>query len=166
MSRGLAAILKEAHPDGTATAQGRDHVHDRSRRRCDRLRAGSGRVDAARAVAATVVASASLNLGYYTWPQTDLPTTRTKLTYTNIGRHGGHARSLARLAGRHRCPDGRLALGLTVTIPAGAEASIDVLLDPSLPGTGSFSGVVIASGPTGRWPVPPSASASRASITT
>ena len=83
------------------------------------------------------------------------------------GRHGSHARSLARLAGRHRCPDGRPLSASTVTIPAGAEASIHVLLDPSLPGTGSFSGVVIASGPPpGRSPAPPSASASRASTTT
>ena len=147
---GLAAILKDAHPqwDGerlkAAITSTTVPVADATG-----FDAGSGRVDAARAVAATVVASASLNLGYYTWPQTDLPTTRTKLTYTNTG---GTAATLAlSLASQDgaAAPTGVSLSASTVTIPAGAEASIDVLLDPSLPGTGSFSGVVIASGPTG-----------------
>ena len=111
---GLAAILKDAHPqwDGerlkaaitsttvpVADATGYD--------------AGSGRVDAERAVAATVLASPSLNLGYYTWPQSDLPTTRTQADLHEHRRRDGDARSLARLAGRRRGgPGRRLALGL------------------------------------------------------
>ena len=92
----------------------------------------------------------SLNLGYYTWPQSDLPTTRTKLTYTNTGGATATlALSLASQDGAAAAPAGVSLSASTLTIPAGGEASIDVLLDPSLPGTGSFSGVVIASDPTG-----------------
>ena len=148
---GLAAILKDAHPqwDGerlkAAITSTTVPVADATG-----FDAGSGRVDAERAVAATVLASASLNLGYYTWPQTDLPTTRTKLTYTNTGGAAATlALSLASQDGAAAAPAGVSLSASTLTIPAGGEASIDVLLDPSLPGTGSFSGVVIASGPTG-----------------
>ena len=148
---GLAAILKDAHPqwDGerlkAAITSTTVPVADATG-----FDAGSGRVDAARAVAATVLASASLNLGYYTWPQTDLPTTRTKLTYTNTGGAAATlALSLASQDGVAAAPVGVSLSASTLTIPAGGEASIDVLLDPSLPGTGSFSGVVIASDPTG-----------------
>ena len=148
---GLAAILKDAHPqwDGerlkAAITSTTVPVADATG-----FDAGAGRVDAARAVAATVLASASLNLGYYTWPQTDLPTTRTKLTYTNTGSAAATlALSLASQDGVAAAPVGVSLSASTLTVPAGGVASIDVLLDPSLPGTGSFSGVVIASNPTG-----------------
>ena len=148
---GLAAILKDAHPqwDGerlkAAITSTTVPVADATG-----FDAGAGRVDAARAVAATVLASASLNLGYYTWPQTDLPTTRTKLTYTNTGGAAATlALSLASQDGVAAAPVGVSLSASTLTVPAGGVASIDVLLDPSLPGTGSFSGVVIASNPTG-----------------
>ena len=148
---GMAAILKDAHPewDGerlkAAITSTTVPVADATG-----FDAGSGRVDAERAVAATVLASASLNLGYYAWPQTDLPTTRTPLTYTNTG--GAPAAlvlSLASQDGAAPAPAGVSLSASTLTIPAGGQASVDVLLDPSLPGTGSFSGVVIASGPSG-----------------
>ncbi len=148
---GLAAILKDAHPqwDGerlkAAITSTTVPVADATG-----FDAGSGRVDAARAVAATVLGSPSLNLGYYAWPQTDLPTTRTPLTYTNIGGAPATlALSLASQDGVAAAPTGVSLSASTLTIPAGGEASIDVLLDPSLPGTGSFSGVVIASDLTG-----------------
>ena len=148
---GLAAILKDAHPqwDGerlkAAITSTTVPVADATG-----FDAGSGRVDAERAVTATVLASASLNLGYYTWPQTDLPTTRTKLTYTNTGGAAATlALSLASQDGAAAAPAGVSLSASTLTIPAGGETSIEVLLDPTLPGTGSFSGVVIASGPTG-----------------
>ena len=124
---GLAAILKDAHPewDGerlkAAITSTTVPVADATG-----FDAGSGRVDAERAVAATVLASASLNLGYYAWPQSDLPTTRTPLTYTNTGGAPATlALSLASQDGAAAAPAGVSLSASTLTVPAGGEASVE-----------------------------------------
>ena len=83
---GLAAILKQRHPtwDGerlkaaitasTVPVQG-----------ATAFDTGTGRVDAERAIAQTVISSGSLNLGWFPYPQAELSTTHTPLTYTNLG---------------------------------------------------------------------------------
>ena len=75
---GLAAILKEEHPqlgrrEGSRRPSRNSTVPVADATGFD---AGTGRVDARRRSQRPSLASASLDLGYYTWPQTDLPPTR------------------------------------------------------------------------------------------
>ncbi len=83
---GVAAILEQEHPTwdgeqikaaitGSAVPVTGATAFD----------AGTGRVDALRAIQATVVANGPLNLGSYPYPQSNLPPTKTPLTYTNLG---------------------------------------------------------------------------------
>ena len=89
---GLAAILKQEHPnwDGeqlkAAIANSTVPVADATG-----FDAGTGRVDALDAIHQDVLAPASLSLGSYAWPYSDLEPTRTTLTYTNTGSRAGHA---------------------------------------------------------------------------
>ncbi len=149
---GLAAILKQEHPgwDGerikalitsTAVAVGAAGAFD----------VGTGRIDAARAIVATVVAEPSLDLGYYAWPHDATPPTRTPLAYTNVGSAPVTlALSVAAEDGTSDPPPG-VSLGRsTLTVPAGGSASVDVVVDPRVAGVGSYSGVVVADpGPAG-----------------
>ncbi|HUL80482.1 MAG TPA: S8 family peptidase, partial [Vicinamibacteria bacterium] len=142
---GVAAILKEEHPawDGerlkeaiTASAV---PIAGASA-----YEAGTGRVDALRAIHQTVISDDSLDLGYYPYPQSALSPTHTALGYTNLG----SAPVTLHLAVASE--DGSAGLsGISVspselTIPAGGQASADVTVDPAQVGTGSVSGVIDA----------------------
>ena len=89
---GLAAILKQEHPswDGELL---KDAVADSTVpvAGATAFEAGSGRVDAALAIADTIVTDPSLQLGFYPYPQSALVPTRTPLTYTNVGDQARHA---------------------------------------------------------------------------
>ncbi len=152
---GVAAILKNEHPswDGerikavisssTVPVPG-----------STAFETGTGRVDAANAIASTIVSSPSLNLGNYPFPQTDLKPTTTPLTYTNLG----DAPVTLDLSVAVQDPAGDAPAGVTLstdqlTVPAGGQATVDVVLDPSAAILGDSSGVVLAdagSGPTVR----------------
>ncbi len=143
---GLAAILKQEHPtwDGeqlksvianstvpVANATGFD--------------AGTGRVDALNAIHQDVLAPASLSLGSFAWPYSDLATTRTQLTYSNTG-PAPVTLSLA-LKGEDGAaePTGSMTLAAPqVTVPGHGTATVPVLLDPTVAGPGAYSGVVTA----------------------
>ncbi len=143
---GLAAMLKQQHPtwDGeqlksvianstvpVANATGFD--------------AGTGRIDALEAIHQDVLAPASLSLGSYAWPYSDLETTSTTLTYTNTG--NAPVTLALDLAGQDGSaePTGSMTLGTKeVTVPAGGTSSVEVLLDPTIAGPGSYSAVVTA----------------------
>ena len=128
--------------------------------------AGTGRVDAARAVAATCSPrrrSPGLLRVAVVRPADDAH----DADLHEHRRRSGDARPLARRAGRSRGgPGRRLALGPDAHGSGRRRGVGRRAPRPEPAGTGSFSGVVMASNPPGRWPVPPSASASRASITT
>jgi subtilisin family serine protease len=148
---GVAAILKQEHPDwdgeqikevitGSAVAVAGATALD----------VGTGRVDAARAVADTLLAPASLNLGYYPWPQGSLEPTLTPLTYTN----GGPTPVELSLSVDAEDPAGDPPSGVSLsashlTVAAHGEATVDVRLDPRVPGVGTFSGVISAETPGG-----------------
>jgi subtilisin family serine protease len=143
---GLAAIVKEEHPDWDgeriksvianstvpiANATGFD--------------AGTGRVDALLAIQQDVVAPASLSLGSYAWPYSDLEPTSTALTYTNTG-DTPVTLSLV-LTGQDGSaePTGSMTLAADqVTVPAGGTSSVDVVLDPTVADPGAYSAVVTA----------------------
>ncbi len=147
---GLAAILKQEHPDwdgerlkaaivGSAVPVAGAGAYD----------AGTGRVDALRAVGQSVVADPTLNLGFFAWPHTDLAPSSRTLTYTNLG---GAAVTYALTEGSQdgvAAPPPGVSLSADhVTVPAGGRASVAVTVDPTAAGPGAYSGVVTAT-PTG-----------------
>ncbi|WP_426565323.1 S8 family peptidase [Angustibacter sp. McL0619] len=143
---GLAAILKEEHPtwDGerlkSAIANSTVPVADATG-----FDAGTGRVDALKAIHQDVLAPASLSLGSYAWPYSNLAATRTALTYTNTA--DAPVRLSLALTGESGAaePTGSMRLAAdTVTVPANGTASVDVVLDPTVAGPGSYSAVVTA----------------------
>ena len=143
---GLAAILKQEHPtwDGerlkSVIANSTVPVADATG-----FDAGTGRVDALDAVRQDVLAPASLSLGSYAWPYSDLATTRTDLRYTNTA--ATPVTLALALKGEDGAaePTGSMTLTTTqVTVPAHGTATVPVVLDPTVAGPGAYSGVVTA----------------------
>ncbi|GAA4361918.1 S8 family peptidase [Angustibacter luteus] len=143
---GLAAILKQEHPgwDGerlkSAIANSTVQVADATG-----FDAGTGRIDALQAIHQDVLAPASLSLGNYSWPYSDLSPTSTTLTYTNTGA-APVTLSLA-LTGEDGAaePTGSMKLAAsTLTVPASGTASTAVVLDPTVAKAGAYSAVVTA----------------------
>ncbi len=143
---GLAAILKEKHPDWdgemlkAAIANSAVPVADATA-----FDAGTGRVDALAAIREKVLAPASLSLGSYAWPYSDLETTRTPLTYTNTSTKP--VRLTLALTGQDGSaePTGSMTLAAQhLRVPAGGTSSVDVILDPTVAEPGSYSAVVTA----------------------
>ena len=143
---GVAAMLKQEHPtwDGdqlkAVIANSTVPVADATG-----FEVGTGRVDALAAVRQDVLGPATLSLGSYAWPYSDLEPTTTALTYTNTaatpvtlslaltGEDGGAERT------------GSMTLSATtVTVPAHATSSVPVTLDPTVAGPGTYSAVVTA----------------------
>ena len=141
---GLAAILKGEHPtwDGeklkSALANSTVPVADATG-----FDAGTGRIDALKAINQTVFAPATLELGNYAWPYSDLAPSSKTLTYTNDGDSAVTlALSLDSEAGTAE-PTGSMSLSAsTVTVPAGGSASVDVTVDPTIASAGAYSAVV------------------------
>src|SRR5262249_28275166 len=107
----------------------------------------AGRVDAARAIVQSVVTESSLNLGFYPYPQSELHPTRTAVTYTNLGGAPLElALSVGSQDGTGAPPPGASLAASHVTVPAGGQAQVDLVLDPSVAGAGSYSGVLSADG--------------------
>ena len=107
--------------------------------------AGTGRVDALEAIHQDVLAPASLSLGSYAWPYSDLEPTSTTLTYTNTG--NAPVTLALDLAGQDGSaePTGSMTLSANdVTVPAGGTSSVEVVLDPTIADPGSYSAVVTA----------------------
>ena len=130
--------------------------------------AGTGRVDGARAIATTLVAPTSLNLGSFPWPHNDPEPSTTTLTYRNLAPSPVTLDlSLAAEDGIAAAPDGVTLSADTLVVPADGVATVDLLLDPSAAGIGTSSGVVTAEEEGGRSACARrSGSGSRASTTT
>ncbi len=106
---------------------------------------GTGRVDASRAVRAEVLAPAARSLGFYEWPHADLEPSSTPVTWTNLT--GAPVTLDLALAGEDGTPvtDGSMHLAADqVVVPAGGDASVDVVLDPTVADPGAYSAVVTA----------------------
>ena len=131
--------------------------------------AGTGRVDALRAIDATVVAGAALNLGFYPGRSTTSAPTQHA---ADLHEPGAAPVTLA-LAWRAEdgaagAPPGVTLSASTPTVPAGGTATRRRPVRPERrPASGTYSGVVIADPGAGHVRcAPPSASRSRASTTT
>ncbi len=146
---GLAAILKGEHPswDGerlkAALANSTVPVPNATG-----FDAGTGRIDALQAIHQTVFAPATLELGNFAWPYSELSPSSKKLTYTNDGSTAVTLALALTSEDGSAEPTGSMSLSAdTVTVPAGGEASVDVTVDPTIPAPGAYSAVVTASLP-------------------
>ncbi|MEV4680563.1 S8 family peptidase [Streptomyces kurssanovii] len=138
---GAAAILAQQHPDWTG-AQLKEHLTSTAKgldAGYSPYEVGTGRLDVASAVRATVRSSGSLFFGSYTWPHqpSDVPVTA-DMTFTNTG----SADVTLNLALTNT--DGPFRLGAaTVTVPAGGTAAVPVTGDPRTASAGRHGGYVI-----------------------
>ena len=143
---GVAAILKQKHP-GWDGERLKDVLANSAVPIADAtgFDAGTGRVDALRALHQEVAAPASLSLGNFAWPYAEAAPTTTTLTYTNTG--STPADLSIDLAGQDgsALPAGSMSLTTdTLTVPAGQQRSLDVVTDPTVGDPGSYSAVVTA----------------------
>jgi hypothetical protein len=152
---GAAALLAQQHPDwtgdkikaallGSAKSSAKPNVFE----------TGAGRVDVAKAIAATVTAApSSLSFGDAPWPHDDdTPVTHT-LTYANTGDKPVTLQAKVDATGADGSP---AANGLftvepsTVTIPAGGQGTVTVTADTRVGSKdGLFQGAVVATGAGG-----------------
>lgn len=139
---GAAALLAQQHPDWTG-AQLKEHLMSTAKGLADGYspyEVGTGRLDVAAAVRATVRGTGSLFFGNYTWPHEPSDVAVTKdLTFTNTGSAEVTLNLALTNAG------GPFTLGATtVTVPAGGAAAVPVTGDPQAASAGRHVGYVIA----------------------
>ncbi|MEJ1134146.1 S8 family peptidase [Kribbella sp. CCNWLW197] len=119
---------------------------------------GAGRVDLTRAVTQSVVAATgSISFGTALWPHADDKPVSKTLTYRNLGSTPATLDLNAELAlGGQAAPTGALRLSAQrITVPAGGEASVQVISDTTHPGAdGVYSGRITATGGAQRVVVP------------
>ncbi|MEV4411219.1 S8 family serine peptidase [Catellatospora sp. NPDC049609] len=138
---GAAAILAEQHPDWTG-AQLKEHLMSTAKGLAEwysPYEVGTGRLDVAAAVRATVRGTGSLFFGNYTWPHepTDVAVTK-DVTFTNTGATDVTLNLALTNAG------GPFTLGAsTVTVPAGGKATVPVTGDPQVASAGRHVGYVV-----------------------
>ncbi|MEV8535192.1 S8 family serine peptidase [Streptomyces sp. NPDC051211] len=148
---GAAALLSQQHPDWTG-AQLKEHLMSTAKGLTDRYspyEVGTGRLDVAAAVRATVRGTGSLFFGNHTWPHEPSDAAVTKdLTLTNTG----PAAVTLNLALTNT--GGPFTLGATrVTVPAGGTASVPVTGDPRIAPAGRTAGHVTGTDATTGQPV-------------
>ncbi|MEV6106968.1 S8 family serine peptidase [Streptomyces sp. NPDC051940] len=139
---GGAAILAQQHPDWTG-AQLKEHLMSTAKGLADGYspyEVGTGRLDVAAAVNATVRGTGSLFFGNYTWPHepSDVPVTK-DLTYTNTGSADVTLNLALTSEG-----DPFILGATTVTVPAGSKATVPVTGDPQAASAGRHVGYVTA----------------------
>ncbi|GGJ17584.1 S8 family serine peptidase [Streptomyces brasiliensis] len=142
---GAAALLAQQHPDWTGQ-QLKDALMSTSKPTPDftAYQAGSGRVDAAAAVHATVTATGSVFGGLVQWPHDDTAPIDRRITYTNSG-DSPVTLDLAvdagtSPAGLFSLPEGQKQ----VTVPAHGSASVTVVVSPAGMASGTWTGQVLA----------------------
>ncbi|MGI5454543.1 S8 family serine peptidase [Streptomyces sp. CA-249302] len=138
---GAAALLAQEHPDWTGV-QLKDALMSSSRQLdSSAYQLGAGRVSVPDAVKASVTATGSADLGFYSWPyDANKPVTRT-LTYTNTSDTAVELSLAVRGA-----PDGVATLAdSSLTVPAHGTASTTVTGDGSEADVGNTSGQIVAS---------------------
>ncbi|MGW0630204.1 S8 family serine peptidase [Streptomyces sp. NPDC002758] len=137
---GVAALLAQEHPDWTG-AQLKDALMSTSEQLDESAYVlGSGRVSVPDAIGASLTATGSADLGFYSWPyDANKPVTRT-LTYTNSSDDAVELSLSVQGA-----PDGVATLADTsLTVPAHGTASTTVTGDGSKAKVGNTSGQIVA----------------------
>ncbi|WP_435852897.1 S8 family serine peptidase [Streptomyces vietnamensis] len=138
---GAAAILKQRHPDWDG-----QRIKNALMSASKKLDAyspyamGTGRLDVAKAVDATIEATGSVSAAVYKWPHAGAAAAERTITYRNAG----PAAVTLNLALDTRDAAYSLAAS-SVTVPAGGTADVKLTLDPTtVPADTVFSGQVIA----------------------
>ncbi len=157
---GAAALLAQQHPDWPP-ARLKDALMSTSHELTglDAYAAGAGRLDVAAAVRSTLTATGSTYFGYGAWPHGDAAPVERTVTYANAGdaavtldlsmtaavAGGAYDVDPTADAGTP-APAGMFALSATsVTVPAGATASVTVTAQPALGADGRrYLGEIIA----------------------
>ena len=148
---GAAAILAQRFPDysgqqlkdtlvSTSKTQPGQTVHQQ----------GGGRLDVARGYSQQVYASpGTLNLGYFSYPQTgQAPVTKT-VTYRNDTKADRTFDLSLRLSGKESgpAPAGMFTVSQpSVTVPAGGTADVTVTVDPGAGSLDLYGGYLVATG--------------------
>ena len=147
---GAAAILAQEHPDWDGE-QIRDALVSTAKPLADQTayQVGGGRLDVPSAVFGDVVATATVELGYYAWPTSDdVPTDRT-ITYTNLGDTPVVLDLTTAVTDDQLSPAPAGVVTLSapqVTVPADGTATVTVTGSPDAGAPGAtYSGTVIAS---------------------
>ncbi|GIE87828.1 S8 family serine peptidase [Actinoplanes regularis] len=142
---GAAAILAQRHPEWTGQ-QLKDALMSSAKGLAAKYtpyQVGTGRVDVAAAVRGTVQATGTVFFGTFDWPHepTDASVTK-QVTFTNSG-STDVTLNLA-ITG-----SGPFSLGASsVTVPAGAKATVPVIGDPTRPGGGAFAATLVGTDAT------------------
>ncbi|MET7615597.1 S8 family serine peptidase [Streptomyces sp. NPDC005408] len=137
---GVAALLAEKHPDWSGR-QLKDALMSSSKQlAASPYELGAGRVDVPSAMAATVTATGSADLGFYGWPyEANKPVTKT-VTYANSS---DQAVTLSLAA--DGAPAGVVTLAdSTLTVPAHGTAQTTVTGDGAGAPVGNTSGRIVA----------------------
>ncbi|MFC5802234.1 S8 family serine peptidase [Streptomyces formicae] len=143
---GVAALLAEQHPDWTG-AQLKDALMSSSKPLdASPYALGTGRVDVPAATRATVTATGSADLGFYSWPyEANKPVTK-PVTYTN---HTDAPVTLTLAV--EGAPAGVASLAdTTLTVPAGGTAQTTVTGDGSKAAVGNNGGRITATTADGK----------------
>ncbi|HEX6360107.1 S8 family serine peptidase [Actinophytocola sp.] len=142
---GAAAILAGQHPDWTAD-QLKAVLMGSAKPNGSVLEQGAGRVDVAKASAATVFASVTvIDHGVVQWPHGDDAPIEKTITYTNTGAEPVTLDLAADVAG---APQGMFTFApARLTVPAGGQASTTVTTDTRVEAPdGVHSGAITATG--------------------
>jgi subtilisin family serine protease len=147
---GAAAILAGQHPDWQA-GQLKTALMGSAKPNGSVLEQGAGRVDVAKASAATVFASlTSIDNGTVQWPHGDDEPIATTVTYTNTGAEPVTLDFTADVTGPDgsRAPQGMFTFTPDrLTVPAGGQATANVVTDTSVEAAdGAYSGAITAAG--------------------
>ncbi|MBP2330504.1 subtilisin family serine protease [Kibdelosporangium banguiense] len=142
---GAAAILAQQHPDWAGDRLKAALVSSVAPVAESPFAVGAGRVDVARAIRATVVATGSVST-YLPWPNQGAQKRQT-VTWHNSGTAPVTLGLQANLtsADGQQAPAGLLGLAAnSVTVPAGASASVDVIVTAQDDRPGTYSGILSA----------------------
>jgi subtilisin family serine protease len=148
---GAAAILAQQHPDWGAPTLKAALVASAADGGYTVYEQGAGRVDLARAITqAATSAPATVDFGFFPWPQQGAPVTST-ITYANpTGEPVTLDLAAAATVDGTPATAGVLSLSAgTVTVPAGGTAGVTVTLDQVAAESGLYSGMVVATGAGG-----------------
>ena len=146
---GAAALLAAVHPDWTGAELKSALVSTaHATPQYSPYEAGSGRLDAAKAVKATVFATTSVYSGFHGWPVTPGTTVDKVITYTN---KGDAPVTLALTEQAANAPEGLFTLSASsVTVPAHGTSTVTVTADVELaPVDQMLSGKVVGIGANG-----------------
>lgn len=149
---GAAAILAQRHPDWTANALKSALVSSSKDLGRTTIEQGAGRADVLAALGQTTTAQpAALAFGALPAPQSG--TQNQAVTYHNGGTTPVTLTIDAKLTDLNGAPlpAGTLAAGAAnVTVPAGGDASVPVVLTPGKVGAGAYQGMITARSADGR----------------